>query len=94
MNFLKASKLYVPSKKRSCTFCHHSIRMQFEIYQNTLIIGCGKGQTQKINTEKNCKSFSRYFSVYSGTFDYYTAFEYNYGRKSKEVTICGIESIT
>ena len=27
------------------------------------------------------------FSVYSGTFDYLTAFEYNYGRKSKEVTI-------
>lgn len=35
-----------------------------------------------MNTEKNCKRFSRYFSVYSGTFDYLTAFEYNYDRKS------------
>ncbi len=38
-----------------------------------------------MNTEKNCKRFfSRYFSVYSGTFDYLTAFEYNYDRNLKE----------
>ena len=43
---------------------------------------------------RTVKGFSWYFSVYSGTFDYYTAFEYNYGRKSKEVAICVIRSIT
>ena len=31
--------------------------------------------------------FLALFSFYIGTFAYYTAFEYNYGRKSKEVTI-------
>nr|DAP65848.1 MAG TPA: hypothetical protein [Caudoviricetes sp.] len=47
-----------------------------------------------IRTKKNFHSFSWCFSVYSGTFDCQTAFEYNYGRKSKEVAICVIRSIT
>jgi hypothetical protein len=50
-------------------------------------MGVAKGQNKKMNTEKNCKRFFSVFSVYSGTFDYQTAFEYNYGRKSKEEKI-------
>ena len=38
--------------------------------------------------------FSCPFSVYSGTFDYPPAFEYNYDSNLKEVAICGIRSIT
>ena len=46
--------------------------------------GISKDKSQKMNTEKNRKGFSRYFSVYSGTFDSFDAFEYNYDRNSKE----------
>ena len=49
----------------------------------TLSIAKGK----RIERSFGFSLFSCLFSVYSGTFDYQTAFEYNYGRKSKEVTI-------
>ena len=55
------------------------------MFIGTLSIAKGK----RIERSFGFSLFSRPFSVYSGTFDYYTAFEYNYGRKSKEVTIWG-----
>jgi len=44
-------------------------------------------QGKRIERSFGFSLFSRLFSVYSDTFDYYTSFEYNYGRKSKEATI-------
>lgn len=47
-------------------------------------MGVAKGK----DSEKGIIAFlSVFLCFYSGTFDYSTAFEYNYGRKSKEVTI-------
>jgi hypothetical protein len=44
-------------------------------------------QGKRIERSLGFSLFSWPFSIYGGTFDYLTAFEYNYGRKSKEVTI-------
>ena len=43
----------------------------------------------KVKGRRKLKGLKGDFFIYSGIFDYLTAFEYTYGRKSKEVTIWG-----